>query len=502
MAVLAEKVSAEAVATAENITTAAAGLQPALTDCFVVEPGFQSAELFSVLEAAEDNSANWSLGSAAQQTYKPLTDRKVGYRTGAVWARLCIKNNDVVDRSLVLDAGDKYFTRVLFSVVSRDAAGASSSAEYGTEIPYAQRPIRARNIVFPATVKAGATVDIYLRYQGPAQLRVAPMLFDGTAFIRWQHGDDIMIYAFYGALAALFIYNLLLALSSREASVFACIGLTGAWAAMGASWDGILYQWWPESLGFYQLSYLYIAVSAAVISLAIFTIEYLQLKQQSRRFLLPQYALIAVALLFIPLTWVLSKHALRDCTLILFALSLSGAIVTGLLLYRRGHGHAGVYLIGYLAMFLSLIIAGRSIYLPQQSFAEVEVWIRLAILAPIAIFCVGVGYRINRLKISATENQQRALLARAEAEFKSRFLVTMSHEIRTPLNGVVGMIELLQGTPLSELQQRYVDVIHSSGRALMDVINDVLDFSKLEHGKVNLEIIGFNLERLVDECID
>jgi len=502
MTTLAGKVSAGSIAAAENVAADSPASQRSIADCAVIEPGFQSVELFSILEVAVDDSADWSLATATRQQFKPLAERKIGYHAGAVWARLCIKNNDVVDRSMVLDSGDKYFTRVELSVVSPGNSEPSFSLEYGTTVPYSQRLIRARNIVFPLLLKAGASVDVYLRYRAQAQLQVAPVLYDGTTFLRWQHTDDAMIYAFYGALVALFIYNLLLALSSRESAAFACIALTGAWAALSASWDGVMYQWWPESLGFYHLSYLYVTVSAAVISLAVFTIEYLQLKEQGRRFLIPQYALIAIAIIFIPLTWLLSKPILRDGALILFTLSLSGAIITGSILYRRGQGHAGVYLIGYLVMFFALLVAARSIYLPHHGFSEAELWIRLAILAPIAIFCVGVGYRINRLKISATENQQRALLARAEAEFKSRFLVTMSHEIRTPLNGVVGMIELLQGTPLGELQQRYVDVIHSSGRALMDVINDVLDFSKLEHGKVNLEIIGFNLERLVDECID
>jgi two-component system, sensor histidine kinase RetS len=495
----AENSAVGAISLVEPSTSAAAS---AIADCAVIGPGFQSTELFAALEVAEDRSASWSLRAAGQQPFKHLSDRKVGYRTGAVWARFCVKNNDVVDRAMVLDAGDKHFTRVGLSVLTHGAAQPMLSAEYGTTIPYSRRAIRARNIVFPLTLRAGETVDIYLRYQGEVDLRVAPSLSDSTAFLRAQHADDVMVYAFYGALAALFIYNLLLALSSRESAAVTCIALTGAWAALGASWDGVLYQWWPESLGFYHLSYLYISVSAVIVSLAVFTIEFLQLKQQPRRFLIPQYALIVLALIFIPLTWLLSKQMLRDCVLVLFTLSLSAAIITGSLLYRRGQGYAGVYLAGYLVMFFSLIVAARQIYLPNRGANEVELWVRLAILAPIAIFCVGVGYRINKLKVTATENQQRALLARAEAEFKSRFLVTMSHEIRTPLNGVVGMIELLQGTPLSEIQRRYVDVIHSSGRALMDVINDVLDFSKLEHGKVKLEIIGFNLERLVDECID
>lgn len=484
---------------------AAQPAQPADPACMAVDADFRRGELSSHTRIARDPGGAQDLDDIPEQAFEPLSDRKVGYTDGAVWARLCIANRGDTDRALVFDTGDKYFTYVNFYVSVRPDGGSAptrSQQSAGIWLPFADRAIGARNIVFPLSVGAGQTVDIYVQYRAQAELRIAPVLYDHVAFMQAQHRDDVVIYAFYGALAALFIYNLLLALTSKESAAVSCVFLIGSWAMLAASWDGVAFQWWPESLGFYRITYFYLAVPAALISLSVFAIEYLQLKQFGRYFLWPQYALIALALLFLPVIAVFPLQVLRGCIVALFGLTLFSAIATGLVLLRRGFGYAGVYLIGYLVMFASLVVAARFIYTPQLGYNEVELWVRLAILAPISIFCLGVGYRINQLKIAATESQQHAVLARAEAEFKSRFLVTMSHEIRTPLNGVVGMIELLQGTPMSELQRRYTDVIHSSGRALMDVINDVLDFSKLEHGKVKLEIIGFDLERLVDDCID
>ena len=85
---------------------------------------------------------------------------------------------------------------------------------------------------------------------------------------------------------------------------------------------------------------------------------------------------------------------------------------------------------------------------------------------------------------------------------KSRFLATMSHEIRTPMNGVLGMAELLQQTALSAIQQDYVNTISTSGHLLLTIINDILDYSKLEAGKVDLEHISFNLEYLAYDVME
>ncbi|WPN57384.1 hybrid sensor histidine kinase/response regulator [Pseudomonas sp. P9_31] len=368
----------------------------------------------------------------------------------------------------------------------------------GTRQPQTERPLPSSDFMLPLP-QSDKTLDVYLRLVSEHQLR--PYITLQSAIVTAATQSQTLIYGLlFGCIGMLILHNLTRYAYTRSRSslwLAACevllllslvllLNLAGPWLP---NWHAV------QTPGAY-LALLLTAPCGLMFAYCFFA----PLGPHPLNKLLLGDILFIVAcgllLLFV------NTLPLNLITYALVALAGLSMLFVSAYHWQKGYRPARLFVAAMVVFNLGTLIIlpallGLTLVAPQGLIITLLVFICISGL----LMSVALGERQRSITEDRFSVSRDLAASNAEINAKAEFLAKISHEIRTPMNGVLGMTELLLGTPLSVKQRDYVQTIHSAGNELLTLINEILDISKLESGQIELDDVQFDLNALIEDCL-
>ncbi|MDX1692212.1 MAG: 7TM diverse intracellular signaling domain-containing protein [Ketobacteraceae bacterium] len=488
-------VSAQAVAVANPLTPAVSRLDAPSNIQFLRDPAHSLS-----IDKLAGSSADWEELDGSNINFL--------YDDSTYWFRFPLHHRRSEQSHWVMDIDWPFLDWV--SLYLYDASGRQVYAHTtGDQSPEFQQGNVYRLPHFEFSLAPETDYTVYLRVKTTSSVIVPIMITERQRYQKAEQSLQAIYGLFFGSLLIMALYNAVISIFTRDKSYafYVAYLLSVTFYALFITGFGQRYLWgaspWIIDQG------LSFSVALSFFFGAFFVDHFLKLKQRNAvahravRVYQVIYGVLGIASISAPEGIIVPIEQPLGLLACFVVLAVVGHEI------RQGNKVARYFLVAWMALLFgtcayTLLLVGL---IPRNLFTEniqmIGIWIEMLLLSLV------LADRINRSRIErlATmqalfETSKEKYEAEAEAKARGEFFAKMSHEIRTPIGGVIGIAELLKDTPLSKAQKKYVQTIANSGESLLAIVSDILDFSKMDAGKLELESIPFNLSQLVNECID
>ncbi|RRV09542.1 hybrid sensor histidine kinase/response regulator [Pseudomonas sp. v388] len=366
----------------------------------------------------------------------------------------------------------------------------------GNNVPKSDQRLPSNDFLLPVTQSA-VPLDLYVRLVSTQKMR--PNITLQPAIESAANEKEPLLFGLlFGALGMLIIQNLTRYWHTRSRSnlwLAGCESLLALSAVLLLNLSTLISLHVPQTPGAH-LALLLAAMTGLVYTRCFFTHRPAWILN---RILLVDMLLMGLGAL---LVMTFQDLPLNTLTFSLVAVTTISILAVSVWHWQKGYRPARLFV---LAMIIFNI--GYLVILPGL------LWLSLVppqalILTLLGVFCASgllMSIALSERHRGITEDNfsisREQAASAAEISAKAEFLAKISHEIRTPMNGVLGMTELLLGTPLSVKQRDYVQTIHSAGNELLSLINEILDITKLESGQIELDDVQFDIGALIEDSM-
>lgn len=427
-------------------------------------------------------------------------DSNLGFTKREYWLKFDLVNNSDSDLDLFFETGRPITDQVvLYEVINGKV---QSEQVNGDMIPFVSRPFPDRKLIFPISLKKGELKSFYTQYQSDGEVINLPLKIHDVASLTSQSSFEQLIFGvFYGILClAGFIY-LFFFFGIKERSFILYCAYVLSIALLHSSLDGYFFQFVSQVPGPFSDRSILIFAALSTLALARYNQVYIQVSKFSKvlnnifKVLIGLTLFIFIGIIFLDQFRFIYYPLINLVGLVLLVVVIISLIRSYWSEYRVDAFY--VFGIGFLTLgFIIFILNNFSVI--ENSFLTANAS-KIGTGLEIIFLSLSMANRISILK-SEKEKMQSLALQRAQEsnEIKSYFLSNMSHELRTPLNAILGLSQSILDETVDSKIKNNIEVIKYSSINLLNSINDILDYSKIEKGELRLNEVDFEFSKIIN----